>query len=235
MTARWTPFEIVTGATAAFLALAFACVSLEAARFETGVAVRATAALDTAGLYWFAVEPRGRAVLLTGAAADAEAAARAAAIVADVPGAGAVENRIEVIGTAGACQALVDGAQGSERVTFRKGSDEVAPAGELVIAAVAQALARCSARVEVAVHAEQGGNPMLGLRLSQRRADQVARRLARNGVPAERIVATGYGSRQPVTGSRHDTSVATEPAPAPAEPAAAAGPRVEFRILGAAT
>jgi len=236
MTARWTPFEIVTGAGAAFLAIAFACVFLEAGRIEAGLAARAVAALDGAGLYWFAVQPSGRRLLLTGGAADAEAAGEAAARAASVSGAGSIESRLVVIGKAGACQRQLAAARDERPVTFRKGFAEIAPASEPVLTALARAIKRCGARVEVAVHAEDGASAALALALSQRRADQVARRLAALGVSPEQVVATGYGVTQPVAGASGGAPRARQPVP---EAGDAAGrsieQRVEFRVLGAAT
>lgn len=230
MKARWTPFEIVTGAGAAYLAIAFACVSLEAGRIEAGVAARAVASLDAAGLYWFAVQPDGRDLVVTGAAAEAGTAQAVLERLDGVSGVRSFESRIAAIGAVGACQQGLDAVQAERPVTFRKGLAEPTPASEPVLAAAAAAVRRCGARVEVAVHAEGGGSAALGLALSQRRADRVARRLAAHGVGADRILATGYGAMQPVA-----RRVAAD---APAEAAGSGRPigqRVEFRVLGAAT
>lgn len=235
MATRWTPFETITGAGAAFLALAFACVFLEAERLQTVLAARAAAALDGAGLYWFAVEPVGRRLIVTGGAVDAEAAAKAVARLEAVAGAGRIENHVGVIGAAGACQQQLDAARSGQPVTFRQGLAEISPASEPVLAAVAAVLKRCGARVEVAVHAEAGASAALGLALSQRRADQVARRLAARGVPAERLVSTGYGVTQPVAGASDSSRRAAEQVAENDQPGRPIGRRVEFRILGAAT
>ncbi len=236
MRARWTPFEIVTGAGAAYLAIAFACVSLEAGRIESGVAARAVASLDAAGLYWFAVQPHGRDLVVTGAAAEAGMVQAALERLDDVSGVRSFESRIPAIGATGGCQQALDAVQAERPVTFRKGLAEPTPVSEPVLAAAAAAVRRCGVRVEVAVHAEGGGSAALGLALSQRRADHVARRLAAHGVGADRIVATGYGATQPV--ARRVTAAGGGAADAPAEAAASGRPigqRVEFRVLGAAT
>jgi len=236
MRARWTPFEIVTGAGAAYLAIAFACVSLEAGRIEAGVAARAVASLDAAGLYWFGVQPDGRGLVVTGAAAEAGSVQAALDRLDGVSGVRSFENRIAVIGAAGGCQQALDAVQAERPVTFRKGLAEPTPASEPALAAAAAVVRRCGARVEVAVHAEGGGSAALGLALSQRRADHVARRLAAHGVGADLIVATGYGATQPV--ARRVTAAVGGAADAPAGAAASGrsmGQRVEFRVLGAAT
>ena len=245
--ARWTPFEIITGTAAAFLAIVFACVLLEAGRIERGFAARAVQALEAAGLYWFAVEPSGRRLIVSGGAVDAAAAESAAARVAEVSGASAIENRIAAIGAAGSCQQKLDAARSGEPITFRKDLAELMPASEPVIAAVAQALHRCGVRIEVAVHAERGsGGAALGMAISQRRADQVAHRLVGLGVPVQQVVATGYGVTQPVARSADlkgrvpDNAAGARPdaidaAAVSGETGRPVGQRVEFRVLGAAT
>jgi outer membrane protein OmpA-like peptidoglycan-associated protein len=98
-------------------------------------------------------------------------------------------------------------------VKFRKGQAELAPASGALLAELAATLKGCDARIEVAVHAEPGSNAGVAQALTQRRADRIARRLVEHGVVIDRVVATGYGIRQP----------------------AGVHQRVEFRVLGAAT
>jgi OOP family OmpA-OmpF porin len=87
--------------------------------------------------------------------------------------------------------------------------------------------------VEVAVHAEPGGNAAVALALTQRRAELVARRLVAHGVDAGRVEAVGYGVTQPVAASSQPQARFAEGA----DDGLARPPhrRVEFRILGAAT
>jgi outer membrane protein OmpA-like peptidoglycan-associated protein len=213
MTNHWTPFEIVTGTVAGLLCIAFACVSLEAADIETGLARRALEALQDTGLHWAAVEPQGRRLVLSGGATDGETTALAVARVAGLPGVAGVDNRIVAIGPAAVCQARLDATRDGRGVKFRKGQAELAPASGALLAELAATLNGCDARVEVAVHAEPGGNAGVAQALTQRRADRIARRLVELGVAIDRVVATGYGTRQPVGAQQ----------------------RVEFRVLGAAT
>jgi len=213
MTTRWTPFEIVTGTIAGLLCIAFACVSLEAADIEAGLARRAMDALQSSGLHWAAIEPHGRRLVLSGGASDGEATAIAVARVAGLSGVAGVENQIVAIGPAAVCQARLDAVRGDRAVKFRKGHAELAPASGALLAELAATLKACDARIEVAVHAEPRSNAGVAQALTQRRADRIARRLVEHGVAIERLVATGYGTRQPV-GARQ---------------------RVEFRVLGAAT
>ncbi len=235
MTSRWTPFEILTGTGAGFLCIAFACVFLEAGRVETRLAARAAAALDDAGLYWSAVAPQGRRLIVSGAAADPATAAAAGARLEGIPGVGAIENGIAVIGAAGVCQTELDAVRSAQPVTFRKGQAELAPASDSVLGAIADVLQRCAVQVEVAVHAEAGSSAALALALTQRRAEQVARRLVANGAGIEQVIATGYGFSQPVASRPRamPDSVTTAPAQGDAV-GRSIDQRVEFRVLGAA-
>lgn len=234
MTSRWTRFEILTGTGAAFLCIAFACVFLEAGPVETRLAARAAAALDETGLYWSAVAPQGRRLIVSGAAADPAMAAAAGARLEGIPGVGAIENNIAVIGAAGTCQIEIDAVRSARPVTFRKGQAEIAPASESVLADIAEVLERCGVRVEVAVHAEVGSSAALAQALTQRRAEQVARRLVAHGAGIEQVIATGYGLTQPI--GSHPGAMPDGGAPASARGGAVArsiDQRVEFRVLGA--
>jgi len=210
----------------------FASVFLEAGRIEAGLAARAVAAMQGPGLYWFAVEPNGRQLIVSGGASDAAAVAAAAAQLAEVSGASEIVNRIAVIGAAGACQQRLDEARAARPVTFRKGNDELAPASDPVLATLAGVLQQCGARIEIAVHAEGGGSAALGLALSQRRADQIARRLVAHGVGVEQVIATGYGITQPAAAAMQARAASNGANGAVGRPI---DQRVEFRVLGAAT
>lgn len=223
MESRWSQFEILTGTGATFLAIAFVCIFLEAARIETDIALRAADELMESGLAWHAVEPRGRMLLVTGAAGDEAAARQAAARIAGVPGVWRAESRISTIGVGpAACQAALDAELAGQPVLFKTGQAELADASHAVLARLARRIVDCGVRVEVAVHAEARGSAAVSLVLTERRADQVARRLVEAGVGADVVVVSGYGSTQPVA--------------QPGEP----GPRgnnqrLELRILGAAS
>lgn len=238
MTNHWTPFEIVTGTVAGLLCVAFACVSLEAADIEAGLARSAMAVLQDSGLHWAAVEPHGRRLVLSGAATDAESTALAVTRVAGLPGVAGVEDRMLAIGPAAVCQARLDAARAGRAVKFRKGQAELTPASGPLLAELATTLTGCAARIEIAVHAEPGSNAAVAQALTQRRADRIARRLVEHGVAVERVVATGYGTLQPVGFSKEARTLAATEA-SPDVEAAKAGrsgaQRVEFRVLGAAT
>jgi outer membrane protein OmpA-like peptidoglycan-associated protein len=248
MTTRRTPFEIVTGALAALIAITLSCVSLETNEIQTGLAARAVAALDDADLYWFAIEPSGRDVILTGAARDEAAAQGALARLEALSGPRSIDNRVNVIGGAGDCQQRLDAVAARAQFRFGKGLADLARTSEPALSAVADVAKSCHTRIEVAVHGDPGAGGTLEQSLSQRRADVVVHGLAARGVTAELLVATGYGATQPVArraalpaAAAHtppdtpDGSAGTAAAADKHGPDRAAPQRVEFRILGAAT
>ncbi|WP_412509756.1 OmpA family protein, partial [Roseovarius sp. SYSU LYC5161] len=64
---------------------------------------------------------------------------------------------------------------------------------------LAETLAGCSGtRIEIAGHTDSRGGDAYNLRLSQARVETVLRALAQRGVDTERLVARGYGEREPV-------------------------------------
>ncbi|MBX6372712.1 MAG: OmpA family protein [Acetobacteraceae bacterium] len=68
-----------------------------------------------------------------------------------------------------------------------------------IIADAAQASRRVqTTRIEVAGHADRSGSAQYNQRLSQRRADNVAAELVRNGVPRNEIVVSAYGETRPL-------------------------------------
>ncbi len=198
MDLRFSRFEIVTATGALFLCLVFVCVFVEAAPLESRIAAAAVQAAEDDGLFWVGVTARGRHVTVTGAALDDAARARTAAAVAAVPGVSGVEDRIAVVGAAGACQRDVDRHLEDRPVRFRAGQAELTPSGVAALTAVAAVIRRCGARFEVASHTDASGDAAVNLKLTERRAQMVARHLVRGGVPAERLRAVGYGETQPV-------------------------------------
>jgi len=219
MDARFSRFEIVTGTGGLFLCLVFICVFMEAAAIQGHVGSGAAGAVADDNLYWVAVEPQGQHVVLTGAAADAEAGARAAVAVAAVAGVTGVTNRIRVLGGQGECQRRLDGYLGEHPIGFRSGRAELTDASYPALQMVADIIRDCGGRFEIAAHTGPGGDGNVNLQLSQRRADTAMRQLVEHGVDPDQLTAVGYGARQWT--ARGDAAAA----------AAAAG-RLDFRILG---
>lgn len=217
---QFSRFEIITGTGSLFLCLLFVCVFVEAAAIQRDLTTAAASAVREAGLYWTAVEGRGQALVLTGAADDERARERAAAAAAGVAGVTSVTNHITVVGRAGTCQRPVNSYLEDRQVAFRAGRAELTPASLAVLAGLAGILRGCDAAFEIAGHTDAEGDAAINRKLSQRRAEAVARYLVQHGVAPERLTAVGYGERQPVSAA--DSAAGR-----------AANHRVELRVLGA--
>jgi outer membrane protein OmpA-like peptidoglycan-associated protein len=77
-------------------------------------------------------------------------------------------------------------------------ADLTARARQIVAEAAQSARTQQVTRLEVAGHADRAGSVQYNQRLSQRRADNVAAELVRNGVPREAISVSAYGETRPL-------------------------------------
>ncbi|MBX6372711.1 MAG: OmpA family protein [Acetobacteraceae bacterium] len=77
-------------------------------------------------------------------------------------------------------------------------ADLTARARQIVAEAAQASRSQQTTRIDVAGHADRSGSAQYNQRLSQRRADNVAAELVRNGVPREAIVVTAYGETRPL-------------------------------------
>ena len=104
-------------------------------------------------------------------------------------------------------------------IEFVVGKPMIDPLSYPVVQALAQTAARCpEARIEVGGHTDSVGSDDLNMALSARRAAAVRKSIVVGGVPAENVVARGYGEDAPI-----------------ADNATAAGQaqnrRIEFRLI----
>jgi len=84
-------------------------------------------------------------------------------------------------------------------VTFAPWKAELTPIATGVLDDVArQLIGAPTLKVEVAGHTDSGGNRSRNITLSLQRAEAVRAYLVMKGVPAERIIARGYGPDQPI-------------------------------------
>ena len=84
-----------------------------------------------------------------------------------------------------------------EEIRFADGSDQIDPASQEVLKHLAAALTASTGTVLIEGHTDPLPPPGDPQALSQRRATAVKAQLAANGVPAERMLAVGYGATRP--------------------------------------
>jgi OOP family OmpA-OmpF porin len=84
-----------------------------------------------------------------------------------------------------------------EGVLFSFDSSSLTPAGEAKVAEAAAGIKAASAHTfNVVGHTDPIGSDAYNLRLSEQRANTVAKALYRNGVPADRLTVTAMGEKQ---------------------------------------
>ena len=130
-----------------------------------------------------------------------------------------VENQIQVIGAAGNCQEQLTEYALANPIRFKAGKPAVADSSMHTLGMIAMIVRTCTTMVEVAAHTDDEGDEEINLRLSQRRAEVVAKHLVRHGVSPEMVRPVGYGEFQPV--AANDTEQGRE-----------LNRRVEFRVVG---
>jgi outer membrane protein OmpA-like peptidoglycan-associated protein len=87
----------------------------------------------------------------------------------------------------------------SGQILFATDTDQLTEQASGIIEKVTQALHIIEIdSVRVDGHTDNTGSPDYNLMLSERRAEAVAREVARHGIPASRIVRRGFGSARPI-------------------------------------
>ena len=216
---RFSPFEILTGAGTLIVCLFFVCVFSEVSAIEDEIGTSVTQAVSSEDLYWSSVTASGQHVVLTGSAPDVQARDAALVRAKGVWGVASIENQIKVIGEDGTCQQQLNDYLSRERISFKSGKADVADSSFNTIAMLAMIVRRCESPIEVAGHTDSDGDAEINLRLSQRRADKVAKYLVNHGVLPEQIRAVGYGETQPIASNETPEGRKNNR-------------RIEFRVLG---
>jgi OOP family OmpA-OmpF porin len=125
------------------------------------------------------------------------------------------------------CQQGVDGVIKGKTINFASGGANISADSLTLIEAVATGLKDCQGTsIEIAGHTDLTGGDAANMALSQSRADSVAKALIERGIPANRLVAKGYGESKPLEAAmtsaanaknrRIEFHVATSAAPAAA-------------------
>lgn len=97
------------------------------------------------------------------------------------------------------CQTSVDAATKGKTILFASGGAGIAPESLAEITTIANSVKDCAGTImEVAGHTDLTGGDAANLALSKSRADSVVKSMVDLGVPAQRLVAKGYGETQPV-------------------------------------
>lgn len=173
------------------------------------IGMAAQAAVDPAVTVTMQDNPLQRVALLSGNVTDPAAREAALKAVLATPGvasarwvdggtAVAATPAAEVPATAAMvtnCQTDVDTAIKGKKINFATGRAEITAGSMPLIAELAKALKDCAGTtVEVSGHTDRTGNPAANQTLSDARANAVVAALAKDGVPAERMIAKGYGA-----------------------------------------
>ena len=219
---RFSQFEILTGAGTLILCLFFVSVFTEASAIENDVAQRVTTAVKSDDLYWSGVEASGQSIVLSGSAPDEPARSSAFERARAVEGVSGIDNQIKIIGADGTCQSRLNEYQAADEIRFKSGKADLVDASINTISMLAMIVRSCATPVEIAGHTDSKGDAAVNQKLSQRRADKVARYLANHGVSGDQIVARGYGELQPI--ADNNTSEGRQ-----------SNRRIEFRVLGDAS
>lgn len=212
-------FAVGATATAALAMVSHSWLGMGTAYID-GLDGNARTALGNAGgagiSLNFVREPALQRVAILSGDADEATRARLIAAVAAVPGvaqarwatdsdAGAAGNETPATtAQVDQCQTSVDAAiAANPTIQFRTGSAQIDPASSPTIDAIAAALIPCSGtRIEVGGHTDAAGDPARNQTLSQARADAVVAALTAKGIPADRLVARGFGSSRPAVEGR---------------------------------
>jgi len=218
---RFSQFEILTGAGTLVLCVFFVCVFTEVSGIENAIAAEVTDAVESDDLYWSGVEVSGQSVTLTGAAPDVPAKRAAEQRAEAIAGVVEIVNDIQVIGEAGTCQTQLNDYLATETISFKSGRADIADSSFKALGMLAMIVRSCDAPIEIAGHTDDRGDEEINLRLSQRRADRVAKHMVSHGVDAQQIRAVGYGENQPISDNGTDAGRKLNR-------------RIEFRVLGGA-
>ena len=97
------------------------------------------------------------------------------------------------------CQLEFSGVLSRGKILFRTGSANISDESSEVLDELVRVLRACpNSEVEIAGHTDNVGDPDNNLDLSRRRAQAVVDYLVKEGIPASKLSAAGYGETRPV-------------------------------------
>ncbi len=116
---------------------------------------------------------------------------------------------VETVAAEGDCLTQVASFLKAEQIAFESNRSDILESSSALVGKIAAALASCpDVRVEIAGHTDSDGNDDYNQRLSHDRAHVVRKALVANGVPFERMIAKGYGEKEPIADNVSDENKA---------------------------
>jgi OOP family OmpA-OmpF porin len=103
------------------------------------------------------------------------------------------------------CQQLFSDLLAKGKIRFDSGRASIDPDSAGLLDRLIEIAMRCpTADIEIAGHTDSDGEDGFNQALSEKRAQAVADYLVKAGLPANRFIATGYGSSQPIASNDTD-------------------------------
>ncbi len=115
-----------------------------------------------------------------------------------LPAAAAAQASAPTVAERQACEKALAEVVNRQRIEFATGSAELAASSKVVLDSVAKAHAGCKGVVRIEGHTDDRGDKIANQTLSLDRANAVRGELVKRGVPAERLVAEGFGPGKPL-------------------------------------
>ncbi len=96
-----------------------------------------------------------------------------------------------------ACEKALAAVVGTQRIEFATGSAVLVESSKTVLDRIVQAHQGCKGVVRIEGHTDDRGDPTINQNLSLARAEAVRTELLARGIPADRLVAEGFGASRP--------------------------------------
>ncbi len=199
--------------------IAISCYRLNRPIIEGDIQSRTSEALASGGFSWVSVEAYEQTVRLIGTAPDLDERSDLNAIANAIYGVTDVDNRVilselsRIPSNAKAgnedrrasdieieeCQIQFDDAFSSDSIEFKTESSEIRSSSHSFLDRLSEIAKECAkVFIDVEGHTDSDGPADSNLRLSDRRANEVANALVDRGVQRDMLQALGYGEVRPV-------------------------------------